>query len=82
MFHVEIAATEGLGRSEHLETHVSTRHTPCTLLGYTVGESRHTKGWPNRFVKFYYDKQNTEKETLIIRTFTGTLYHINQDKHS
>lgn len=80
MFHIEHAATEGLGRSEHLELHNgNTRHVPCTLLGYTVGESRHTKGWPNRFVKFYHDKQNAEEETLIITTLTGKASHINQD---
>ena len=28
------------------------RHAPCMLLGYTVGESRHTSGCPKRLEKF------------------------------
>lgn len=25
---------------------------PCKPLGYAVGESRQTKGWPNKLIKF------------------------------
>lgn len=36
-------------------------HSPGTLLGYTAGERRHTKGWPNRFVKFCKKKEKSTK---------------------
>lgn len=50
--HTEEGATEG--------PDVVT-HSPWTLLGYTAGERRHTKGWPNRFVKFCKKKEKTTK---------------------
>lgn len=35
------------------------------LFGYTIGESRHTKGWPNRLQKFYREKETKKNDILV-----------------
>ena len=41
--------------------------SPCTVLGYDVGDIKHTRGWPKRLVKFC-KKDLIKKNCITINT--------------